>query len=154
MRPYQKRYEGSPMSENGRIERRVRLRDLRVLVSVVEAGGMGKAAKLLATSQPAISRSIADLEHALGVRLLDRRAFGVEPTPYGRALVSRGIAMFDELGQGIKDIGFLADPTVGELSVAASIAIAEGLVCNVIRDLSRRYPRLSFQVLASDTVTA
>ena len=142
------------MSESGRIERRVSLRDLQVLISVIEAGSMGKAAKLLATSQPAISRSIADLEHAFGVRLLDRSAFGVEPTPYGRALLSRGIAMFDELGQGVRDIRFLANPTVGELSVAASIAIAEGLVCSVMRSLCQRYPRLSFQVLASDTTTA
>src|SRR6186997_509799 len=142
------------MSDVRRIERRVCLRDLRVLVSVIESGSMGKAAKLLATSQPAISRSIADLEHAFGVRLLERSAYGVEPTPYGRALLQRGIAMFDELGQGVKDIGFLADPSVGDLTIAASIALAEGLVCSVMSDLSRRYPRLNFDVLASDTATA
>ena len=142
------------MKEDRRIERRVSLRDLRVLVSVIESGSMGKAAKLLATSQPAISRSIADLEHAFGVRLLERSAYGVEPTPYGSALLKRGIAMFDELGQGVKDIGFLADPSVGDLTIAASIALAEGLVCSVISDLSRRYPRLNFDVLGSDTATA
>ena len=142
------------MSDVRRIERRVSLRDLRVLVSVIESGSMGKAARLLATSQPAISRSIADLEHAFGVRLLERSAYGVEPTPYGNALLKRGIAMFDELGQGVKDIGFLADPSVGDLSIAASIALAEGLVCSVMNDLSRRYPRLNFDVLASDTATA
>jgi len=142
------------MSDDRRVERRVSLRDLRVLVSVIESGSMGKAAKLLATSQPAISRSIADLEHAFGVRLLERSAHGVEPTRYGNALLKRGIAMFDELGQGVKDIGFLADPSVGDLTIAASIALAEGLVCSVISDLSRRYPRLNFDVLASDTATA
>ena len=142
------------MSDVRRIERRVSLRDLRVLVSVIESGSMGKAARLLATSQPAISRSIADLEHAFGVRLLERSAYGVEPTRYGSALLKRGIAMFDELGQGVKDIGFLADPSVGDLSIAASIALAEGLVCSVMNDLSRRYPRLNFDVLASDTATA
>jgi hypothetical protein len=42
-----------------RIERRVKLHDLRVLMSVVERGSMAKAAESLATSQPAISRSIA-----------------------------------------------------------------------------------------------
>ena len=142
------------MNDGRRIERRVSLRDLRVLVSVIESGSMGKAAKLLATSQPAVSRSIADLEHAFGVRLLERSAYGVEPTRYGRALLKRGVAMFDELGQGVKDIGFLADPSVGDLTIAASIAIAEGLLCGVIGDLSRRYPRLNFDVLASDTATA
>jgi DNA-binding transcriptional LysR family regulator len=142
------------MSERTRIERRISLRDLRVLVSVVESGSMGRAAKLLATSQPAISRSIADLEHAFGVRLLDRSAHGVEPTLYGRALLKRGVAMFDELGQGIKDIRFLADPDVGDIIIAASIANAEGLVCSAMSELCHRYPRLSFDVLATDTTTA
>ena len=56
-----------------RIERRLKLHDLRVLMSVVERGSMAKAAEGLATSQPAISRAITDLEYSLGVRLLDQR---------------------------------------------------------------------------------
>ena len=60
------------MDDIERIERRLKLHDVRVLLSVVQAGSMHKAAERLATSQPAISRAIADLEHALGVRLLDR----------------------------------------------------------------------------------
>jgi len=142
------------MNESTRIERRISLHDLRVLMSVVQAGSMGKAAKLLATSQPAVSRSIADLEHALGVRLLDRSASGIEPTPYGRALLRRGTVVFDELVQGVKDIRFLSDPTLGELAIGASIAIAEGFVASVINRLSVRYPRLTFQVLDADTATA
>jgi hypothetical protein len=96
-----------PMTDEiGRIEPRIGLHDLRVLMVVVEAGSMGKAARLLATSQPAVSRSIGELEHALGVRLLDLSARGIEPTPYGRALLKRGTAVFDELQQSIKDIRF------------------------------------------------
>src|SRR5580704_19285089 len=94
-----------------RIERRVKLHDLRVLMSVVERGSMAKAAESLATSQPAISRAIADLEYSLGVCLLDRGPRGIVPTPYGHALIKRGIAIFDELKQGVQDIEFLADPT-------------------------------------------
>lgn len=134
-----------------RIERRVKLHDLRVLIAVVQAGSMGKAAQRLATSQPAISRSIADLEHALGVRLVDRSARGIEPTPYGKALIKRGVGAFDELRQGLSDIEFLANPTTGEVRVAASIAVAQGFVAGVIDRLSRRYPRLNFQVEAGDT---
>ena len=74
--------------------------------------------------------------------------------PTARALLKRGTAVFDELQQGIKDIRSLADPTVGDLAVGASIAIAEGLICSVISRLSRRYSRLNFQVHASDTATA
>src|SRR5258705_7879402 len=95
-------------------------------MSVVQAGGMRKAAAQLGTSQPAISRSISDLEHALGVRLLDRGARGIEPTPYGRALIKRGVAVFDELRQGIREIEFLAHPNPGELRNGCSESLAAG----------------------------
>ena len=52
----------------------------------------GKAAKRLATSQPAVSRAIGDLEYSLGVRLLDRGQHGIVPKPYGRALIRRSVA--------------------------------------------------------------
>jgi DNA-binding transcriptional LysR family regulator len=134
-----------------RIERRVKLHDLRVLMSVVERGSMAKAAESLATSQPAISRSIADLEFSLGVRLLDRGPGGVAPTPYGRALIRRGIAIFDELKQGVQDIEFLADPTVGEVRIAAPIGWGAGFVATVIDRLARRYPRVVCHLTISDT---
>jgi DNA-binding transcriptional LysR family regulator len=139
------------MKEIDRIERRISLHDVRVLMSVVEAGSMGKAAIRLATSQSAVSRSVAELEEALGVRLLDRSPHGIEPTAYGRALLKRGIAVFDELAQGIKDIQFLSDPTAGELRIGASVAIAAGFVSSVIERLYLQYPRLAFQVLATDS---
>ena len=63
---------------------------------------MAKAAESLATSQPAISRAIADLEYSLGVCLLDRGPRGIVPTPYGHALIRRGIAIFDEAHSTVK----------------------------------------------------
>jgi hypothetical protein len=62
--------------------------------------------RLLGVSQPAVSEVIVDLEQALGVRLLDRSAQGVEPTIYGDALLKRSVAVFDELKQSVRDIGF------------------------------------------------
>jgi DNA-binding transcriptional LysR family regulator len=78
---------GAVMQLGGRIGRRMKLQDLHILMSVVQAGSMGKAAERLNSTQPAISRSIAELEHALGVRLLDRHRQGVELTESGRALL-------------------------------------------------------------------
>src|SRR5689334_2700950 len=109
-----------------RIERRLKLHHLRVLMAVVQMGSMHKAAEHLGTSQPAVSRSISDLEHALGVRLLDRSRVGVEATQYGRAIIKRGVAVFDELRQGVKDIEFLADPTAGELRIGCTEGVASG----------------------------
>ena len=78
------------VDEVDRIERRLKLRDLRVLVSVVQHGSMVKAAEHLGTSQPAVSRTISDLEHSLGLRLFDRSPQGIVPTPYGHALITPG----------------------------------------------------------------
>src|SRR5882672_7099736 len=93
-----------------RLGRHLKLRDLNVLLTVARCGSMGKAAVQLCVSQPAISKTIADMEYALGVRLLDRGPQGVEPTIYGRALLKRSVAVFDELKQSVRDIESLGDP--------------------------------------------
>jgi DNA-binding transcriptional LysR family regulator len=130
------------MQVGDRIGRRMKLHDLHVLMAVVEAGSMNKAAALLNTGQSAISRSIADLERAIGVRLLDRHPQGVELTEYGRALLNGGMAMFDELRQAVKNIEYLADPTAGEMRIGCTPILAATFVSAVVDRLSRRYPRM------------
>ena len=127
--------------------RRLRLRDLHVLMTVAERGSMGKAAAELAISQPAVSKAIAEMERTVGMPLLDRSAQGVEPTLYGRALIKWATAAFDDLRQGIKEIGYLADPTAGNVRIGSTEAMTAGLVPTVIDRLSKRYPRLSFTLV-------
>src|SRR5499426_1344373 len=110
------------------IGRRLRLRDLHVFHAVVLRRSMAKAAVELGVSQPAVSEVIADLEHALGVRLLDRSTQGVEPTMYGNALLKRSIAVFDELKQSVRDIEFLSDPTMGELRIGCVESLSATIV--------------------------
>ena len=141
------------MQLHDRIGRRMKLHDLHVLMTVVQVGSMNKSAALLNTTQPAISRSIADLEHALGVRLLDRRPQGVEPTEYGRALLRCGVAVFDELRQGVNNIEFLADPTAGQIRIGCGPTLAASFVSVVVERLSRRYPRIVFHLVSEDPDT-
>src|SRR6202521_4316298 len=115
---------GAAMQLSDRIGRRMKLQDLHILMTVIQVGSMGKAGQRLNISQPAISRSIAELEHALGVRLLDRHRQGVEPTEYGRALLDCGVAVFDDLRQGVKNIEFLADPAAGEVRIGCNPLLA------------------------------
>ena len=114
---------------------------------------MAKAADRLAVSRPAVSKAIADLERTLGVSLLERSAAGVEPTLFGRALLKRSGVVFDELRQSVKEIEFLSDPTVGELSIGSSEPIATGLLAAVIERLSRQHPRLVFDIVQDDAAT-
>ena len=131
------------MQWDERIGRRLKLRDVNILLAVVQWGGMAKAARRLAVSQPVVSKAIADLEQALGVRLLDRDRHGVEPTAYGRALLDHGLAAFDELKQAVKKIESLADPTVGEVRVGGTPPMVEAVLPVVIARLYRHHPRLT-----------
>jgi DNA-binding transcriptional LysR family regulator len=133
-----------------RIGRRVKLRDLHILMEVVQWGSMVKAAKHLGISTPVVSKTIADIEYALGVPLLDRHPHGIEPTLYGRALIKRSTVVFDELRQSVKDIEFLADPTVGEVRIGSTEPMAVGLVPAVIERINRRHPRVLFHVVQAD----
>jgi DNA-binding transcriptional LysR family regulator len=143
---------GAAVQWGERIGRRLKLRDLHILLAVAKSGSMGKAASELAMSQPAVSKAIADLEHTLGVPVLDRGPKGVEPTDYGRALLKCGVAVFDDLRQGIKAIEFIADPTAGELSIGCTEPLAAGFVAAIIDRLSPRYPKAVFNVVTADLV--
>ena len=136
-----------------RVVRRLRLRDLRYLLAVAERGSMAKAATELGISQPAVSKALGELEHALGVRLLDRNPQGVEPTIYGRALVRRGRAIIDELKQGVEEIEFLADPTVGKVRIACLETFAAEFLPSIIGPFTRQYPRVELIVEQSNSIT-
>jgi DNA-binding transcriptional LysR family regulator len=142
-----------PKKWTERIGRRLKLSDLHLFITVVEMGSMGKAAEQLAIAQPSVSKAIADLEHTIGVRLLDRTVTGVAPTAYGRALLRRGIGAFDELRQGIKDLESLDDPTVGEVRIGCPEAIASGLLVKVLDQFSSQYPRVKVRVSAADNMS-
>ena len=136
-----------------RIGRRLKLQDLHVLMTVVQAGTMGKAAQRLNTTQPNVSRAIAELEHVFGVRLLDRHHQGITPTEYGRALLDCGTVVFDDLRQGVKNIELLADPGAGEVRIGSTNYTGETFVTAVIERLSRRHPRMTFHLVTSEDDT-
>ena len=139
------------MDWTDRIGRRIKLRDLHILLAVAKYGSMGKAGDQLAISQPVISKAISDLERAVGVRLLDRGPQGVEPTAYGEALLKCGVAVFDDLRQGVNELEFLSNPVAGELRIGCTEAGATGFVPAVIERLSRQFPRVNFHVVTADS---
>jgi DNA-binding transcriptional LysR family regulator len=114
---------------------------------------MAKAAKRLATSQPFVSKAMADLERMFGRRLLERGARGVEPTIYGRALLKRGAAMLDDLRTGISELELLADPSGGTLRIGSTEAMAASLLPIIVDRLSRKHPRMNFEIVLADSAT-
>jgi DNA-binding transcriptional LysR family regulator len=138
------------MRWNDRIGRRIKLSDLHILLAVVQGGSMAKAASELSISQSVVSRAINELEHTLGVRLLDRSRRGVELTQYGRTMLNCGHAVFDDLREGVEHIEFLADPTAGEVRIGATSSLLASFVSTVIERLHRRHPRMVFSVVTTN----
>jgi len=134
------------MERHHRLSRRLRLRDLSTLATVVRRGSMAKAAAELALTQPAVSKAIADMERALGVRLLERKPTGVEPTPCGEALLKCGDAVFEDVRRAMREIEYLKDPEAGEVSVGGTNPVVDGLLPAVVDRLSLRFPRIVVKV--------
>ena len=132
-----------------RIGRRLKLRDLHIFSAVERCGSMAKAAAMLGMSQPAVSESVAHLEDAVGVRLLDRTPRGVEPTVHGTALLARARAAFDERRQGLHELAHLSNPAEGEVGVACGDTLAAGLLPAAIERLSLRHPGIVVRVVQS-----
>jgi DNA-binding transcriptional LysR family regulator len=133
------------------IDRRIKLHHLKIVIAVAQWRSMAKAAKHLAISQPVVSKAVADLEFVLGVSLFDRSPHGVEPTAYGRALLRRGIAIFDDLQTGVDEIRFMADPTTGELRIGTTEPLLAGLGLRVMEQLWGKHPKINFHFVEADS---
>jgi DNA-binding transcriptional LysR family regulator len=144
---------GKRIDWESQIGRRLRLRDLHVFSTVARLGSMGKAALELGVSQPAVSEVIADLEHALQARLFDRTPQGVTTTPQGASLERHVLAVFDELKQGIKDIQFLSDPTVGEVRIGCPESISAAILQPICETFCMQYPRVALEVDTVNTLS-
>ena len=142
----------SELRAEDRIGRRLRFRDLQVFLAVAQTRSMAKAATQLGVTQPSVSEIIAGIEQMFAVRLFDRGPRGVELTTSGGALLKRCVAVFDELKQSVRDIEFLADPTVGELHVGCPESILL-ILAPMIEEFCRSHPRVVVNVDQVDNRT-
>jgi DNA-binding transcriptional LysR family regulator len=142
------------MHWSDRIGRRIKLRDLHILLAVARAGSMAKAASQLSISHPVISKTISELERTLGVRLFDRSAQGVEQTAHGKALLDCAIAVFDEMRQGLKQIEFLTNATTGEIRVGCPEAMSAGFMPLIADRFLSRYPGIQLHIGFADSARA
>jgi DNA-binding transcriptional LysR family regulator len=137
------------MQWHDRIGRRLRLKDLHTLQTVAEVGSMAKASRRLGLSQPAISKAITDMEHAVGAALLDRTSRGVELTECGRLLVDRTRVVFDEIKLGVTDIVQRSDPAQGLIAIGTTEPVT-AIVTEIIGHLVRRYPGIRYHITIGD----
>ena len=105
-------------------------------------GNFHRAAKAANISQPALSRSIRNLEDGLGVQLFDRQASVVTPTLYGEVLLHRAEIVFAETEELEREIMLLKGLDAGSFSVAMGIFPAELSGSQALGELIMQYPNL------------
>jgi DNA-binding transcriptional LysR family regulator len=134
------------MDWSDRIGRRLKLRDLHILMAVADTGSMAKAAARLRISHPAVSKAISEIEGTLGVRLFDRGSHGAELTAYGKVLLRCGINVFDEMRQGLRSLEHLSDPNAGEVRLGCTDIILHSLTPAIVREFSSKHPGVQIDV--------
>jgi LysR family transcriptional regulator, regulator of abg operon len=120
----------------------MKLHQLAALVAASECGSLRQAATKMRISQPALSRSIRELENETGVRLIERTPLGVKPTVYGDALILRSKIIDAELRHAREDIAHLKSATHGDLRIGATPVAAFSLLPVVLARFKRSRPQL------------
>jgi DNA-binding transcriptional LysR family regulator len=124
---------------------------LALFHAVAEAGGISRGAASARVSQPAVSKQIAELEAALGVRLLDRLPRGCELTEAGKILANyarRSHLLETETARAIEEYRGLKR---GRLAIGASMTIGGYLLPAVIREFHRRQPEIEIHLEIANT---
>jgi DNA-binding transcriptional LysR family regulator len=126
------------------------LRQVRTFLAVADLGTVSKAAEQLHTTQPALSRQIANLEIELGLKLFDRVGRRLLLTTEGGQLLNNCRVLLNS-ARGIREQAEgLRRGDAGVLRLSASPHLIEGLFPEFLRTFAKRYPNV--QVRLSDTV--
>ena len=125
----------------------VSLRQLRVFLAAAQERNFSRAGRTVGLTQPAVSRSILELESRLGLKLLDRTTREVVLTEAGQSLAARLARVLDELDQTLLDVRGLASARRGKVRVASSPTLSANLMPACIAACTRQEPDIELVLL-------
>ncbi|WP_025597352.1 LysR family transcriptional regulator [Burkholderia sp. WSM2230] len=128
---------------------RLRLRHLRMLMSIMQTGNLSQSAEELCTTQPALSKWLRELEEDIGLPLFERRARGLRPTEYGLALVEHARRIEGHLNNARDDMLALREGGTGLVSIGTSGVSAADTVPLATAALVERMPRAQIRLVES-----
>src|SRR5689334_17771635 len=118
----------------------MKIHHLRHILAVADHGSLRAAARELGVAQPAVTRSVQELERELGVALFERRARGVTPTAMGAAFLRRASVVQSELARAREELDQMRGHMHGNLRIAMSMAPHIGLLPYALKPFRARYP--------------
>src|SRR5215470_19186580 len=129
----------------------INLHHLRLFTAIVENGGFTKAARVLRLSQPAISKSLTELEKQLHVSLMERSGKSLILTEAGRTLYARAGELFGAEREAERELRELRGLKRGALRVGASTTIATYLLPRYLGRFHTRHPSVRIQTTSANT---
>ncbi len=123
------------------------LRQLQYLLVAIESGSLGRAARELRISEPALSKSLRRLEGNLGVRLLDRSSRGVTPTAFGASLADHARLVRMQLRKAVDDIDEIRHGGSGHVFVGTGPSLAGSVLPAAVAKLVRERPGVRVTVI-------
>lgn len=124
----------------------MKINQLRDVLAVAERGSLRAAARHLEVAQPAISRSIRELERELGVDLFERTSQGAVVTEIGRRFILRALAAQNELDRAVDEVNQLRGQIHGSVSVCLSTAAHIALLPDALEPFRKRYRRVQLNL--------
>ncbi len=120
---------------------RVKFRHLQCFLAVAQFGSVQKAAHSLSITQPAVSKTIAELESILGVRLFERGRQGARPTREGQLFMPHASACVLALRQGVGLLAREGGGAAATLEIGMLPTVAASLAPAVLKTLAAEWPR-------------
>jgi len=139
------------MKRSGAFTRRLRIRQLQVVIAIAEQQSLLAASRYLGISQPALLKALQEIEDTVGVKIFDRVSRGVVPNAYGNAILVRARAVLAELGKIGDDIMQISHQSAGTVVVGALPTAAAGILPATLALLRQRHPRLGIKILQGRT---
>ena len=128
----------------------LKLRHLRLLVALDQLRHVGKVAEHLSVTQPAVSKALAEIEQAVGLRLFDRSARGTVPTPYGESLVRFARSVLADFERTQDELASMASGAKGRTSVGAMVVATPVLLARAVALLKSRSPQTTVLIDEGD----
>ena len=132
---------------------RENINDLLAFIAVAQEQSFTRAAARLGTSQPALSRTIRDLEARLGLRLLTRTTRSVSPTEAGERLLQKVAPHFDEIETELGALSALRDTPSGTVRINCSEYAAEAIIWPKLAKILPDYPDIKLEIFIEHSFT-
>jgi len=125
----------------------MKLNQLRDVIAIAERGSLRGAARHLALAQPALTRSVHELERELGAPLFERRARGMRLTPMGESFVRRANAILTEVRRARDEVEQLSGGVGGKVVAGLSLAPHVALLPKALPMFRKRYADVQLHVI-------